>query len=111
LVEANLSMGLVEEATKIGAVLGFNYPGSEWYEASYKLLTDRGAAPSVRPQRRGLFRRTSDLNLGQPRASAPPVAGLPASAAPEPTPPRARRKIFGIPLPGGGNDPGQRTKN
>jgi outer membrane protein assembly factor BamD len=108
LVEANLSMGLVDEATKVGAVLGFNYPGSEWYEASYKLLTDRGAAPSVRPQRRGLFRRTSDLDRGLPRASAPPSATLPASTTPEPTPPR-RRTIFGIPLPGRANDPGQRS--
>jgi outer membrane protein assembly factor BamD len=108
LVEANLSMGLVEEATKVGAVLGFNYPGSEWYEASYRLLTDRGAAPSVRPQRRGLFRRTNAIDPGQPRASEPPVAQAPASAAPEPTPAR-RRTIFGIPLPGRQNDPGQRS--
>jgi outer membrane protein assembly factor BamD len=107
LVEANLSMGLVEEATKVGAVLGFNYPGSEWYEASYKLLTDRGAAPSVRPQRRGLFTRTRTPDPGQPRASAPPAATLPASTTPEPTP-RRNRTIFGIPLPGRQNDPGQR---
>jgi outer membrane protein assembly factor BamD len=99
LVEANLSIGLVEEATKVGAVLGFNYPGSEWYEASYKLLTDRGASPSVRPQRRGLFRRASDLDPGQARASAPPVAGTPTGAAPPPPAPK-RRSIFGIPLPG-----------
>jgi outer membrane protein assembly factor BamD len=111
LVEANLSMGLVEEATKVGSVLGFNYPGSEWYEASYKLLTDRGAAPSVRPQRRGLFQRTNTLNPGQPRASEPPVTQVPASATPEPTPARRNRTIFGIPLPGRQNDPGQRSGN
>ena len=38
LVEANLTLGLTEEATKIAAVLGHNYPGSKWYEQSFKLL-------------------------------------------------------------------------
>jgi outer membrane protein assembly factor BamD len=108
LVEANLSMGLVDEATKVGAVLGYNYPGSEWYEASYKLLTSRGATPSVRPERRGLFRRKVEPNRGQARASEPPIAALPASTAPEPTTNRGR-SIFGIPLPRGKNDPGQRN--
>ena len=39
LVEANLALGLVEEAKANAAVLGFNYPGSDWYGASYALLT------------------------------------------------------------------------
>lgn len=39
LVEAYLSMGLIEEATKTAAVLGYNYPSSEWYERTYKLVT------------------------------------------------------------------------
>jgi outer membrane protein assembly factor BamD len=99
LVEANLSIGLVEEATKVGAVLGYNYPGSEWYEASYKLLTTRGVAPSVNPQRRGLFQRTRAIDSGQARASAPPVATAIDGDATEAPPPR-RRTIFGIPLPG-----------
>ena len=38
IVEVNLTLGLVEEATKVAAVLGHNYPGSQWYEQSYKLL-------------------------------------------------------------------------
>ena len=38
LVEANLTLGLTEEATRVAAVLGHNYPGSKWYEQSYKLL-------------------------------------------------------------------------
>jgi outer membrane protein assembly factor BamD len=49
LVEAYLSMGIVDEATKIGAVLGYNYPGSQWYEASYKLLTTKGVGPKEKP--------------------------------------------------------------
>lgn len=39
LVEANLALGLTEEAKSAAAVLGFNYPGSDWYAASYALLT------------------------------------------------------------------------
>ena len=39
LVEANLALGLVDEAKANAAVLGFNYPGSDWYGASYALLT------------------------------------------------------------------------
>jgi len=42
LVEAYLSLGLTDEAQTAGAILGYNYQGSEWYEDSYKLLTERG---------------------------------------------------------------------
>ncbi len=43
LVEANLALGLVDEAKSAGAVLGHNYPGSEWYTNSYGILTESGA--------------------------------------------------------------------
>lgn len=38
LVEAYLQLGVKEEANKYAAVLGHNYPGSEWYQFSYKML-------------------------------------------------------------------------
>lgn len=38
LVEAYLTLGLKEEAVRVASVLGYNYPGSRWYEDSYKLL-------------------------------------------------------------------------
>ena len=38
LVETYLALGLPEEAHKAAAVLGHNYPGSKWYERSYKLV-------------------------------------------------------------------------
>ncbi len=34
LVEAYLSLGINEEAQAAGAVLGYNYPGSDWYQDS-----------------------------------------------------------------------------
>lgn len=39
MVEAYLALGLPDEAKKMGAILGHNYPGSDWYQASYSLLT------------------------------------------------------------------------
>ena len=38
MVETNLVLGVPEEAQKSAAVLGANYPGSEWYEKAYKLM-------------------------------------------------------------------------
>lgn len=38
LVEAYLTLGLENEAMRVASVLGYNYPGSDWYEDSYKLL-------------------------------------------------------------------------
>ncbi len=41
LTEIYLALGLPQEARRTAAVLGHNYPGSEWYEASYdQLLAD-----------------------------------------------------------------------
>ena len=40
LVEAYLSLGIRNEATRVAAVLGYNYPGNKWYEDTYKLLDD-----------------------------------------------------------------------
>ncbi len=38
MVEAYLALGIRNEAQNIAAVLGHNYPGSKWYQASYALL-------------------------------------------------------------------------
>ncbi len=38
LVESYLALGMKEEAFKSAAVLGNNYPGSEWYERAYRLI-------------------------------------------------------------------------
>ncbi|MDB5410800.1 MAG: bamD [Rhodospirillales bacterium] len=40
LTESYLALGLVDEAKTTAAVLGYNYPGSEWYSDSYALLTN-----------------------------------------------------------------------
>jgi outer membrane protein assembly factor BamD len=53
LVEANLSVGLTDEAKRNGAVLGFNYPGDRWYADAYKLLAANGMRPEIEPNARG----------------------------------------------------------
>ncbi|MEM8732006.1 MAG: outer membrane protein assembly factor BamD [Pseudomonadota bacterium] len=42
LVEGYLSLGLVNEAQSAGAILGYNYRSTVWYEDSYRLLTSQG---------------------------------------------------------------------
>lgn len=41
LVEAYLTLGLKDEATRVAAVLGYNYPGNKWYARSYDLLDEK----------------------------------------------------------------------
>ena len=38
MVESNLAIGVPSEAQKAAAVLGANYPGSEWYNKAYALM-------------------------------------------------------------------------
>lgn len=45
LVESNLALGITDEAQATAAVLGYNYPGSEWYLDSYALLTGEDLRP------------------------------------------------------------------
>ena len=45
LTEAYLALGVVDEAQTAAAVLGYNFPGSEWYADSYLLLTGLDVRP------------------------------------------------------------------
>jgi outer membrane protein assembly factor BamD len=44
LVECDLALGLTEEARENAAVLGHNYPGSDWYIDAYALITSGSPA-------------------------------------------------------------------
>lgn len=61
LVEADLTIGLTDEAKRNGAVLGYNFPGDAWYADAYKLLARRGLQPNIvpdhgkKPKGRGLI--------------------------------------------------------
>lgn len=58
LVESYLILGLKDEATRVAAVLGHNYPGSPWYKRSYNLLDDASRNKII--QDRGIIDRTID---------------------------------------------------
>lgn len=49
LVEAYMAMGLQSEAQTAAAVLGHNYPDSQWYKDSYALLQSGGLEPRSNP--------------------------------------------------------------
>jgi outer membrane protein assembly factor BamD len=48
LVECDLALGLTKEAKENAAVLGYNYPGSRWYNDAYALLTGNSAPAEAR---------------------------------------------------------------
>ncbi|TVQ32131.1 MAG: outer membrane protein assembly factor BamD [Geminicoccaceae bacterium] len=45
LVEAYTALGVRDEAFRYAVVLGYNYPGSPWYERTYRLVTDDRLPP------------------------------------------------------------------
>lgn len=53
LVECHLVLGMKEEATRYAAVLGHNFPSSEWYADSYELLTGERVQVSVDVDQQG----------------------------------------------------------
>lgn len=61
LVESYITLGLKREALQVAAVLGHNYPGSEWYERSYILLDDEQRQKII--DDRGIVERTVDSLL------------------------------------------------
>jgi outer membrane protein assembly factor BamD len=50
LTECNLSLGLTSEAQTAAAVLGHNYPSSDWYKEAYDLLQKQGLEPKLNAQ-------------------------------------------------------------
>jgi len=60
LTEIYLILGLKDQARKTASVLGYNYPGSTWYEDSYNDLFDAGLVQQkgpTPPPERGFFSR------------------------------------------------------
>ncbi|MCA0274126.1 MAG: outer membrane protein assembly factor BamD [Proteobacteria bacterium] len=44
LIEAYLSLGFTDEAQSAGAILGYNFQSTVWYQDAYRLLTQKGLA-------------------------------------------------------------------
>ena len=49
LVEAYTALGAEDEAQKVAAVLGHNFPGSQWYSDSYRVVASDGAPSPQEP--------------------------------------------------------------
>ena len=49
LVEAYMGLGLTDEAETAAAILGHNFPNSEWYQNAYTLLKTNGRSPQEHP--------------------------------------------------------------
>jgi len=79
LVEANLILGLTEEAKRNAAVLGFNFPGDRWYADAYALMVAEGVQPEQRPSRQRIQRL---FRFGR----RPPATTLEKTPAPPPPP-------------------------
>ena len=47
LTETYLALGVPEEAQKSAAVLGANYPGTDWYKHAYKLMEEHPYKPAA----------------------------------------------------------------
>lgn len=63
MVEAYVTLGVVGEAKKVGSVLGYNYPSSDWYKNSYDLLAEYGVNLDdeiAKPRKRGYFERLKE---------------------------------------------------
>jgi len=58
LVEVNYKIGLVDEARKAAAILGYNYQSSEWYERSYKIFNKKYKTKKIQKEKnKGLVRK------------------------------------------------------
>ncbi len=67
LTEAYLALGVPEEAQKAAAVLGRNYPGSDWYQQAFKLMKDNPV------------KQVAAIPLGQPIVPAGTPGAQPGS--------------------------------
>jgi len=91
LTESYLALGIVNEAQTAAALLGYNYPESEWYKEAYSLLSGRKLEPTFSPGsrlRKILPFGGKKKEKPQPVASAPlipniqPVSAVVGASAP-----------------------------
>ena len=88
MTETYLELGLPMEAQKSAAVLGTNYPGTDWYGQAYKLMQAHPAQalPLVPPGE-------MPIPLGTPGAKAESLPGSSGTKTPESIAPKATTTI------------------
>ena len=60
LVEIYYSLGMIEDAKKTASVIAYNYPESEWYGYSYKLV---GPNDDEKKEKKSFFNKFYNLIL------------------------------------------------
>ena len=106
LVEAYLTVGLIDEAKRNAAVLGHNFPGDVWYSDAYKLMEGKGVRPALTPEARSkglggiFFNRKQQLTAAATeKGPPPPESGSPdkeiTPAGPVPQT-KKKRRWFGL---------------
>jgi outer membrane protein assembly factor BamD len=65
MVEIYTMLGLTDDAKKAAAVLGHNYPGSDWYEDSYALITVGKPAGEVKKQQEADQKKAADAKKAE----------------------------------------------
>lgn len=83
MVEAYTSLGLMEEAKRTAAVLGYNYPGTVWYEDTYRLMAQVGLV-----DREFAKNTTRPADIPAEKAEDSPQAVRPRPAEETPPPPQ-----------------------
>ena len=83
LTETYLALGVRNEAEKAAAVLGANYPGTDWYQRAYKLMNEYPAKP-IAPLAPGAQIVDAPVRAATPGTATVPAASAPAPAAPTP---------------------------
>lgn len=73
LTEGYLTLGVTDEAYHTAAVLGYNYPGSDWYADVYKLMSARGHPLAEAPKKSGFLEHIGIKKPAVGDLSAPPA--------------------------------------
>ncbi len=83
LVESYVALGIPKEAEETAAVLGYNFPGSEWYAAAYRLLKHQNMeVPEEEPGEEEETPKTGDVSAPASMPNAADTSAKPAAPAP-----------------------------
>ncbi len=83
LVETNMALGIAPEAQATAAVLGHNYPNSQWYKHAYALLKSGGLSPQANSGS-WIGNAIKALTPNVMQKKAPPTPAQPSPGMPSP---------------------------
>jgi outer membrane protein assembly factor BamD len=105
LVESNVALGIDTEAQSAAAVLGHNFPNSEWYQRAYALLKSGGLSPQMSGGS-WISNAVKSLAPGAQQKKAPEVKpSQPEPGQPKPEDMPAPKVPSGVPTAGGSSKP------